>query len=329
MAEGLSRSQIASRPRSLSELLVTPPEGRAETAAEVTRLLQAATVAATAPDSTEASRIAAIELLPHLPPGTLQAAVTQLLTAQNSSSVQRALLQAIRRSGHPSIAGRVIEHWDGLHPQARASALDLLLLRPESTRQLLQAMSAGSIPSSAISIDQRLALLQHPDAEIATAAAAMFGGAVSADRRQVIDGYRAALTLAGDATRGAEVFEKSCSKCHRIGSVGHHVGPDLSDTRARARDALLYDILDPNRRVDPQYGECVVVTADGRVFSGLLVNESHASITLRQPEGREETLLRSDIEELRTSGKSLMPEGLEKDLTVGQIADVLTFLKDR
>ena len=96
---------------------------------------------------------------------------------------------------------------------------------------------------------------------------------------------------------------------------------------ARARDALLYDILDPNRRVDPQFTEYIVVTTDGRTFNGLLKAESTDSITLRQPEGREETIVRSDIEDLKTTNKSLMPEGIERDVTVEQMADVLAFLK--
>ncbi len=51
------------------------------------------------------------------------------------------------------------------------------------------------------------------------------------------------------------------------------------------------------------------------------------STALRQPEGREETIIRSSIEDLKTTNKSLMPEGIERDVTVEQMADVLEFLK--
>jgi putative heme-binding domain-containing protein len=135
--------------------------------------------------------------------------------------------------------------------------------------------------------------------------------------------------MKGDMIRGAAVFAKTCSKCHRINNVGHNVGPDISDTRARARDALLYDVLDPNRRVDPQFTEYIVVTTDGRLFNGLMIAESTDSVTLRQPEGREQTIPRSEIEDLKTTNKSLMPEGIERDVTVEQMADVLEFLKGR
>jgi putative heme-binding domain-containing protein len=287
--------------------------------------------AATAVDRArnDVDRIAAIDLLPQLPGEQLRAAAEALLSAGESATVQRAAVEAIRRSNRPEAAELVIGAWPGLSPNARSSALDLLLSRRESTAELLVQMQSEAIPAAALSIDQRLNLLKHPEAAVRTAAEQLYGGTVSADRRGVAEQYVKALELDGRAAAGAQVFQKTCSKCHRIGGVGHNVGPDISDTRARARDALLYDILDPNRRVDPQFSEYVVVTTDGRILNGLLAGENSESVTLRQPEGREITVLRSEIEELRSTSKSLMPEGIEKEVSVEQMADVLAFLKNR
>src|SRR5690606_17574673 len=65
---------------------------------------------------------------------------------------------------------------------------------------------------------------------------------------------------------------------------------------------------------------------DGRVFSGMLVSETANSITLANAEGKEVSLLRAEIEEIRCSNKTFMPEGLEKDLTPQDLADVITFV---
>ena len=216
-----------------------------------------------------------------------------------------------------------------LTPAARSAAVDLFLSRRDSLSLLLERMQSGIILPASLSIDQRLPLLQNPDKAIQETARKLFGGTVSADRRKVAEEYAAALQTEGDPQRGALVFERTCSKCHRIGSVGQSVGPDISDTRARAADALLYDILDPNRRVDPQFSEYVVVTTDGRLLNGLLVSETPQTITLRQAEGRESSLNRSDVEELRATNRSLMPEGIEKDVTITQMADILAFLLKR
>lgn len=63
-------------------------------------------------------------------------------------------------------------------------------------------------------------------------------------------------------------------------------------------------------------------------MTGLLAAENSSSVTLRQPEGKNETILRTDIEELRSTGLSLMPVGFEKNITPEQMADLVSFLKN-
>lgn len=327
LAEGLPRCQNPAIPKSLSALVQNAPEELKTLMPAIERIVQNASDVAMNRSLGDADRMAAMNLMTHLPPEQLTKAIEALLTPGESSACQKSAVEAIRRSGRADLAELLLTRWDVLNPQTRSSALDLLLIRKETTSQLLTLMSSSTIPSSVISIDQRLILLKHPDEAIRTASITLFGGTVSANRREVADQYAKALALPGDVQRGAVVFQKTCSKCHRIGTVGNNVGPDISDTRARARDALLHDILDPNRRVDPQYTEYVIVTKDGQLLNGLLIAETAESLTLRQPEGREVSLLRSDVEEFKSTSKSLMPEGIERDVTVEQMADVLEFLK--
>ena len=329
LADGLPRCQNAEIPKSLAAFLQTPPAALKDSVSPIEKVVKLASETAVNKSLSDVDRIAAMGLMSHLPPEALTTALEALVKPGESSGCQRAAIDAARRSGRPELSAIVLAHWEQLNPQSRSAALDLLLMRKESVTELLKTMAAGTISSSAVSIDQRLILLQHPDETIRMTAIALFGGTVSANRKAVAEEYAKALELKGDVTRGAAIFEKTCSKCHRIGTVGHNVGPDISDTRARARDALLYDVLDPNRRVDPQFTEYVVVTTDGRLLNGLMIAESTDSVTLRQPEGREQTIARSDIEELKTTNKSLMPEGIERDVTVEQMADVLEFLKGR
>lgn len=329
LADGLPQCQNASVPKSLAALLQTPPDDLKEALTPIGRVVQKASEVAIDKSQSDVDRVAAMALMSHLPPEALTTALDTLLSTGESSDCQRAAIDAVRRSGRADLAASVLDRWENLNPQTRSSALALLLLRKETTTALLQKMADGVISPAVVSIDQRLILLQNPDESIRTASSSLFGGTVSANRKEVADQYAKALELQGDATRGSAVFQKTCSKCHRINGVGHNVGPDISDTRARARDALLYDILDPNRRVDPQFTECIIVTTDGQLMNGLLIAESSESVTLRQPEGREQTLSRSSIEELKSSTKSLMPEGIEKDVSVEQMADLLAFLKNR
>ena len=134
------------------------------------------------------------------------------------------------------------------------------------------------------------------------------------------------VTANGDKDRGKAVFARVCAACHKLGDVGVHVGPDLAALANRTPAYLMQEILDPNRNLDSRYVEYQAQLKDGRTVTGLLAAETATTIILRGQQRKEETLLRSDIEELRGSGKSLMPEGLEKDVPKKDMADLLAFL---
>jgi putative heme-binding domain-containing protein len=108
--------------------------------------------------------------------------------------------------------------------------------------------------------------------------------------------------------------------------VGSAVGPDLASLANKSPAYLLTEILDPNRNVDSRYVEYAAVTRSGRTFAGLLAAETATSITLRGQEGKEQVLLRADLDELQSTGKSLMPEGMEKDLSRQDLADLIAYL---
>ena len=127
--------------------------------------------------------------------------------------------------------------------------------------------------------------------------------------------------------KGAEVFEKNCASCHRLGGIGTHVGPDISDTFRRTPEALLVDILDPSRAIDNNYVNYLVRTRGGAVLSGFIADQTASSLTLRRGKDQQDVVLRRDIDQMRSSGVSLMPEGIEKNIPVAGMADLLAFLR--
>ena len=82
----------------------------------------------------------------------------------------------------------------------------------------------------------------------------------TARRQDVVAAYQEALRLKGDPERGKDVFKAQCSTCHRLEGVGQQVGADLAAIRDRGLDAVLLNILDPNREVMPQFLSYVLVT---------------------------------------------------------------------
>jgi putative heme-binding domain-containing protein len=251
---------------------------------------------------------------------------SELLVPQNPAALQTAVVAALGGISDDRIPAILTAGWNAHSPSLKGQILDLLLSRDAWRRQLLDSIEKKTIPASQVDATRRQRLLAHRDEKIRARAAKVFDGAVSPDRRKILDAYKEAETLTGDIRRGKAVFTKSCSVCHRLEDIGHAVGPDLGALSNKTPLYLMTEILDPNRNVDTRYLNYAAVTRSGRTFTGLLASESATSITLRAQEGKEQVLLRGELDELQSTGKSLMPEGLEKELTKQDVADLIAYL---
>src|SRR5205807_2387095 len=140
------------------------------------------------------------------------------------------------------------------------------------------------------------------------------------------------LKVKGDAARGKALFFTNstvqCKSCHRIGSEGSTLGPDLSAIGKKLdRSRLLESILEPSKTIDPQYVQYVVETKDGQVHTGLLAEKSAKQIVLKN-QGDKETRIPADkVAVIAPMSKSIMPELLLRDMTANQVADLLAFLE--
>jgi putative heme-binding domain-containing protein len=152
---------------------------------------------------------------------------------------------------------------------------------------------------------------------------------VNTDRGKVIKELEDVATLAGNVDRGKAIYANRCATCHRFGDTGHAVGPDLHSLTNKSPQYLLQEILDPNRALDSRYVEYAATTKAGKVIRGIIAAETATSVTLRAADGKDEVILRKDIETLESSGRSLMPEGFEKDLSRQELADVLAFVNSK
>ena len=192
---------------------------------------------------------------------------------------------------------------------------------------LLTRIESREIAVGELDSTMRSRLLATTDAALRSEWEAALAAVTNSDREQVVQQYRSALTLPGDAERGGKVFGQRCANCHRLGQVGFEVGPNLASITDKSPKSLLANILDPSNSVEARYIAYNVLTTDGASHSGLLVTETGSSMTLLANDGKTETLLRNEIEEIRASGKSLMPEGLEKEMSPQDVADVIELLR--
>lgn len=250
-----------------------------------------------------------------------------LLTPQTPISLQEVVVQHLGRQSDDATVEILLAGWSSHSPSLRSQILTVLSSRPEWTDQLVQQMVSGTVSAAEIDAPMRQRLLTTKDATVRERLDKLFSAGSSADRKAVMDAFQPALKLSGDAARGAILFGKKCTTCHKQGNIGHEVGPNLASLTTRTPESLLIAILDPSAAVEAKYLNFVVATTSGRSSIGMLSTETGSSLTLVAAEGKTESILRTDIEELRSTGKSLMPDGLEKDLSLQDLADVIEYVR--
>jgi len=269
----------------------------------------------------------AISLLSYSPWNETESLFRELLSPQSTLASQQQALQSLKAYSESGIASLLFAQWPGWSPNLRREAQEVLLSRGNFINLLLDKAEAGAFPWQQIDLARREQLMRSRNADVKKRALALQAKLGASSRTQVLGKYEPALKLQASSVRGKALFAKQCASCHQLEGQGHLVGPDLLGALGnKTSDTILVDILDPNREVDPRYVNYVVITKAGRTLTGIISSESSTSITFKRAEGVEETVLRTDIDEVLGTGKSLMPENLEEQLSPQDLADVISYL---
>ena len=140
------------------------------------------------------------------------------------------------------------------------------------------------------------------------------------------------LVAKGDVRRGHAVFystKAACSACHRLGYAGGTTGPDLSQIgKTRTERDLLESVLFPSLSFVRSYEPMQIVTQDGKTINGVIRDENSQEYTSPPVRTKIVRLPRAEVEQIQPSTVSIMPAGLDKQLTVQELADLVAFLKD-
>jgi putative heme-binding domain-containing protein len=277
-------------------------------------------------NETLANRVLAVRMLgfdPASKPGELAG---ELLSPHQPEALQVAAVEALARLEGARASQKLLPKWLQFTGVVREAATAALFRYPESLAALLDAVESEQIQPWGINENRRRLLLRHPDPAIQQRARTLFAS-LDTDRKAVYERYRPALGLQGDAGRGRQVFHRVCAECHKVADMGSAVGPDILSVVIRNKEVLMTDILDPNRRIEAGFEEYLVETADGRTVTGVIGAESADSITLRRAKGEQDVVPRAQIRTLRSLTVSAMPGDLENQIDVGQMADLLAYLK--
>jgi len=248
----------------------------------------------------------------------------KLLDPREPRELELAAIQMLGEFSSPDVAPILVRQWRTFSPECRRAALNVLMARPERIKDLLYAVEEREIEASEVDPTHVEMLKKHRSDDIRKVATQLFGE--NAKRADVVEQYRPVLERPGEAARGKELFAKNCAGCHKVEEAGHELGPNLAAMKNRGPEAILLNVLDPNREVNPQYLTYVVATNDGKTLSGVIAAESANSITLKRADGQGDEVLRSDIDELKSTGLSLMPEGMERQLDQQAMSDVIAYI---
>jgi putative heme-binding domain-containing protein len=250
-----------------------------------------------------------------------------LLEPTEPADVQAAALTALAGFDTPEIADLLLARYATFSPRVRAQATDVLFSRAAWVAALLTAAEQGKVSAGDLDPARLKLLAEGRDPQLAARAKVLANKIKPGRRGDVVAAYQESLKLAGDAIRGQAAFKKVCAACHKLQGVGSELGPNLAAMKARGAEAILLNVLDPNREVNPQYLNYSLLTTDGRTLAGMISAETATSVTLRRAENASDTILRIEIDQIKSTGQSLMPEGLEKQIDPQTLADLIEYLR--
>jgi putative membrane-bound dehydrogenase-like protein len=277
------------------------------------------------------TRVAMLQIVGEFGPPNCARQVLTLLDSDQAEAIQLAALDALHHFDEECVVTSLLAHYPKMTDRLRSATQDALLSRKSWALRFLQEIDRDTFPSQEIPLDQVRQISLHQDQQLDGLVHKLWGNVKGgtpeeklAEVRRLHNDLRAGT---GNPVRGRELFRKHCASCHRLYEEGQNVGPDLTHANRQDRDYLLVSIVDPSAVIRKEHLSYVVQATDGRVITGLLVEQTPNSITILNAKNERVTVPREKIESIQESAVSLMPENLLKDLQPQELRDLFSYLE--
>ena len=231
----------------------------------------------------------------------------------------------------PEVGRQLVKNYSRFRSPERPKVIAMLVSRKSFANELVQAMEEEKIGVGDLTAFDVRQIRSLGDENLFARVTKLWGEIRDspADRITRIATLRSKLTeekLAGaDKSNGRVLFNKTCSKCHKLYGVGEQIGPDLTGANRDNLDYLLENILDPSAVVSRDYRMSIVQTSDGQVLNGLVVSRNERSISL-QTQTDLISIPKDEIELIKSTTLSPMPDGLLDNLTAQQTEELIAYL---
>jgi putative membrane-bound dehydrogenase-like protein len=246
-------------------------------------------------------------------------------------SLRGSALTALQRYDDPAIAPGVIEHYAKFNDDLKSVALTLFASRSRSALQFLNAVDAGRIDPASVPSEVVQKLLLHRDNQVSALVTKHWGAVRPATTEEL---EREISRLAGvigsnpgSPWAGKKIFMSQCGKCHKLFDQGGQIGPDLTSYKRDDLDSLLRHIVNPSVEIREGFENYLIATKDGRALSGFLVDQTNRVVILRGQDGQTVTISRDEIDDMRVTKSSIMPEGQLNQYNEQQIRDLFAYLR--
>jgi len=277
------------------------------------------------------TRVEAVQLLAEVGSAACVPDLLKLLASDAPLPLRLAVLDALPSFDDEQIAMALLTQYAALEPKIKTKACDVLLSRKSWAHQLLEAVDRGQFAAKDISVYQLRLVSLHADPAL-DALVKKHWGAVQggtpeerlAEMRRINNDLRAAP---GNASAGKPLFVKHCGTCHKLFGEGTQIGPELTHANRKNTDELLSTIVSPSAVIRKEFLSFLVQTTDGRVLSGLLVDQTPGSVTLLSAKNERTTVNRDKIEAINESPTSLMPDNLLSELKPQELRDLFSYLQ--
>jgi putative heme-binding domain-containing protein len=257
--------------------------------------------------------------------------VLRLACHSADNPVRCAALSALATYDDPTIPVEVLAAFPNMSDDVQDAAQRLLATRRAWADRFVEAIEARSIDARAVprEVVEKLAIVGGPD--LTERVTRLFGPV----RPQSSNELRAEVERLASIVRAASgvpkpgklLFDRACARCHTLFSNGGKVGPDLTTYRRDDLDTMLLNIVNPSAEIREGFSTSIVATTDGRVLTGVVVEQDKNVVVLRLDDGKEFAIARDDIDAIKASPKSLMPEGLLKGLGEQEVRDLFAYLR--
>jgi putative heme-binding domain-containing protein len=240
-------------------------------------------------------------------------------------------LRALAAYDNPATPEIILPRYREYSTSERDDAIATLAARPAWALALLEALSRGQIPRRDVNVSIARQLQAFGDRRISERLEAVWGKVQPTSKAKValVAKYKAVLALdpahPADPARGRAVFNRTCLACHRLFDAGGDLGPELTGSDRANPDYILENVLDPSSAVSGDYTLTNLATTDGRLISGIIREQTDASLVIQTPNERI-VLPREDVESTKPSATSIMPEGLLDPLTTEEVRDLFAYL---